>query len=82
MHLANSAPIRPCFIFAVCLFMAMTVGSLHGQKPPAPAADSHVAPEPLNWTTQQDHKNMMEQLGITRLRPVPNGNANATNAAN
>lgn len=39
-------------------------------------------PEPLNWTTQQDHKNMMEQLGITRLRPGPSGNANATNAAN
>ena len=27
-------------------------------------------PEPLNWTAQQDHKNMMEQLGITRLRPA------------
>ncbi len=40
-------------------------------------------PEPLTWTTQQDHQNMMEQLGITRLRPGPSGNANATtNAAN
>ena len=40
-------------------------------------------PEPLNWTAQQDHQNMKEQLGITRLRPGPNGNANATtNAAN
>src|SRR5438270_12314904 len=38
--------------------------------------------EPLNWTAQQDHKNMMEQLGITRLRPGPSGNASATNAAN
>ncbi len=38
--------------------------------------------EPLNWTTQQDHRNMREQLGITRLRPGPSGNPNATNAAN
>ena len=39
-------------------------------------------PEPLNWTAQQDHKNMLEQLGITRLRPGPSGNPGATNAAN
>jgi hypothetical protein len=31
------------------------------------------------WTTQQDHRNMMEQLGITKLRPGRNGSANATN---
>ena len=35
-----------------------------------------------NWTTAQDHRNMMEQLGITRLRPGPSGNPNATNSAN
>jgi hypothetical protein len=50
--------------------------------PAAPEVLRAQAPEPLNWTTQQDHKNMMEQLGITRLRPGPSGNANATNAAN
>ncbi len=32
-----------------------------------------------NWSTAQDHRNMMEQLGITRLRPGRNGNPNATN---
>jgi hypothetical protein len=31
------------------------------------------------WTTAQDHQNMMKQLGITKLRPGPNGNPNATN---
>lgn len=40
------------------------------------------ASEPLNWTTQQDHKNMMEQLGIKALRPGPSGRAGATNSAN
>ncbi|MDB6040071.1 MAG: lipolytic enzyme family [Verrucomicrobiales bacterium] len=35
-----------------------------------------------NWTAAQDHKNMMEQLGIVRLRPGPSGRAGATNEAN
>ncbi len=41
-------------------------------------------PQPLNWTAQQDHQNMMEQLGIRALRPGPSGNApaGAPNAAN
>jgi hypothetical protein len=49
----------------------------------APQLSGAESPEPMNWTTQQDHQNMKEQLGITRLRPGPSGNANATtNAAN
>jgi hypothetical protein len=36
----------------------------------------------LNWTAQQDHKNMLEQLGITRLRPGPSGQPGAPNSAN
>src|SRR6266566_2844785 len=42
------------------------------------------APEPLTWTTQQDHQNMKDQLGIKTLRPGPSGNApaGAPNAAN
>lgn len=38
--------------------------------------------ELLNWTTEQDHKDMMGQLGITRLRPGPSGRTGATNEAN
>jgi hypothetical protein len=56
---------------AAAAFFATAPGLLRAQ-----------APEPLNWTAQQDHQNMKEQLGITRLRPGPSGNANATNAAN
>lgn len=44
-----------------------------------PAAESI---DTANWTTQQDHKNMMEQLGIKALRPGPSGRAGATNEAN
>ena len=35
-----------------------------------------------NWTTDDDHKNMMEQLGIKALRPGPSGNESAPNHAN
>jgi hypothetical protein len=33
-------------------------------------------------TTEQEHRSMMEQLGIRRLRPGPSGNESAPNAAN
>ena len=46
------------------------------------ATDDSKSPEPLNWTADQDHKNMMEQLGIRHLRPGPSGNPTATNSAN
>lgn len=39
-------------------------------------------PEPVTFTTQQDHQNMMEQLGIKRLRPGPSGDETAPNHAN
>ncbi|HET9358288.1 MAG TPA: GDSL-type esterase/lipase family protein [Vicinamibacterales bacterium] len=48
----------------------------------AQGAQSGSLPEPKNWTTAQDHQDMMAQLGITRLRPGPSGNESAPNAAN
>jgi hypothetical protein len=39
-------------------------------------------PEARNWTTAEDHQNMMAQLGIRRLRPGPSGNEGAPNQAN
>jgi lysophospholipase L1-like esterase len=41
-----------------------------------------VLPQPMNWTAAEDHKNMMEQLGIKALRPGPSGNESAPNHAN
>src|SRR5688572_5367357 len=63
--------------FVAELILAISVSNLFGQANPAPSANSTSAS--TNWTTQQDHRNMMEQLGITKLRPGRNGNANATN---
>ena len=34
------------------------------------------------WTTQDDHRHMQQQLGITALRPGPSGQPDAPNAAN
>src|SRR3954468_12881536 len=39
-------------------------------------------PELRTWTSQEDHQNMLEQLGITKLRPGPSGNEQAPNHAN
>jgi hypothetical protein len=36
----------------------------------------------VEFTTQQDHQNMLQQLGITKLRPGPSGDPNSPNAAN
>src|SRR5271165_188940 len=46
------------------------------KKSPEPASKAVI------FTTQQDHQNMLEQLGITKLRPGRNANQNAPNAAN
>src|SRR5579859_5106500 len=35
-----------------------------------------------SWTAAEDHRNMMEQLGIKALRPGPSGNESAPNHAN
>jgi lysophospholipase L1-like esterase len=52
----------------------------------APMVTGQQIPEgcapPTNWTAQQDHQNMMDQLGIKALRPGPNGNEKAPDHAN
>src|SRR5690348_8651947 len=36
---------------------------------------------PTNWTAEQDHQNMMDQLGIKALRAGPSGNEKDSNHA-
>src|SRR3954469_1286444 len=54
--------------------------------PPPPPIDMSKVPAglaaPKTWTAQEDHQNMMEQLGIKALRPGPSGNEQAPNHAN
>ena len=45
-------------------------------------ATEESASGPVIFTTQQDHQNMLQQLGITKLRPGRNGDAKAQNGAN
>ena len=60
---------------AAGIALLLAAGLLIGAEQPAtgPAA---------GWTTEQDHQDMRRQLGITRLRPGRNANADAPNAAN
>ena len=60
----------------VAFALYLTPSVLFAQTSNAPAG------EPINWTTQQDHKNMMDRLGISRLRPGPSGQPGRTNSAN
>jgi lysophospholipase L1-like esterase len=57
-------------VACACLFGQQSSGTL----------DS--AQQPKKWTAEEDHQNMMEQLGIKALRPGPNGNEKAPNHAN
>ncbi len=47
-----------------------------------PQADLRKLPAPVIFTADQDHDNMMQQLGIKALRPGPNGNETGANHAN
>lgn len=51
-------------------------------EPQSAAKVTESSPAPVVFTTQQDHQEMLRQLGITKLRPGRNSNANAPNAAN
>ncbi len=47
-----------------------------------PTIDNSKYPKPVNFTSQQASDDMMQQLGIKKLRPGPNGNESAPNHAN
>ncbi len=59
------------------LFVAAGIASAADSAAPAPAANgSH------DWTTAEDHADMMRRLDITELRPGPSGNESDANHAN
>ena len=66
-------------MFSVALFVS---GSLLGVARAQTSTSAPVLPPPVTLTADQDHQNMMDQLGIKALRPGPSGNEKAPNHAN
>lgn len=48
----------------------------------AQSTNNNKYPPLVTFTSQEDHANMMKQLGITAVRPGPSGNESAPNHAN
>ena len=70
-------PMRlPCTRATISLFATLVL-------PIAPAiAQNPATTPPVTFTADQDHQNMMDQLGIQALRPGPSGNPKAPDHAN
>ncbi len=64
------------------LIMLCVVGVPATQAMPGLFAQDTAIPDTKNWTTADDHKNMMQQLGIRALRPGPSGREGAPDQAN
>ncbi len=61
------------FAYVVCLGLVWAPAGVRSQS---------AAPAPVTLTADQDHQNMMDQLGVKALRPGPSGNEKAPNHAN
>ena len=79
-------------VVAASLTMLVLAGGVTAQQPATPTPPATTAPpasqpagQPANpnaAATAADHKQMLQQLGITALRPGPSGNEAAPNHAN
>jgi hypothetical protein len=69
-------------IGAAAFALLILPGTLRAQSPSAPGAPVTVDLAAQKRATEQDHKNMMEQLGIKKLRPGPSGQSGKPNSAN
>src|SRR5438270_645716 len=61
---------------------AAALGQQAPELPKTAAPSAAGLPQPMKWTNAEDHRNMMDQLGIKALRPGPSGNESAPNHAN
>ena len=61
------------------VFFLLVIVSLHVSAQHSTTAGY---PQPVIFTAEQDHRNMMNQLGIKALRPGPSGNESDPNHAN
>ncbi|MBC8872861.1 MAG: acetylxylan esterase [Planctomycetes bacterium] len=65
-------------LFVLVCLLSTQIGMLSAQDAASISADA----KPVVFSVQQDHQNMMKQLGITKLRPGRSGNPSDPNAAN
>ena len=68
----------PRMKYSLASALVVTALAQQAAPPAAPSSPSHGR----EWTTADDHRHMMEQLGIAALRPGPSGNELAPNHAN
>jgi hypothetical protein len=64
---------------SLLLLLILLAGRLIAQNPTGTVGQN---PPIVKFTAEQDHQNMMDQLGIKSLRPGPSGNESAPNHAN
>lgn len=64
------------------VFLLLSAGFTFVVKAQVPKIDSSKYLPLVTFTQQQDHENMMKQLGINELRPGPSGNESDPNHAN
>src|SRR5271165_6510367 len=81
---AEEFPMAKCVsAWGSCGSILLTVGVACGFGGAFPGlAQGNSAPPPVTFTAEQDHRNMMDQLGIKALRPGPSGDEKAPNHAN
>lgn len=72
--------LRTISIFATGLAVVSGTPGLLAQF--GAGTQKQLPPPAVNWTADQDHQNMMDQLGIKGLRPGPSGNEQDANHAN
>jgi hypothetical protein len=72
----------PRTIPAIVLTMLLVATTAARVQEPAPQPAGSNPPPPVKLTAKEDHRRMMDLLGITSLRPGPSGNPRASNAAN
>lgn len=64
------------------VYMLMGLGPVMAQEPDSARRAFMAAQAVVQQKSAEDHKQMLEQLHITTLRPGPSGNPSAPNAAN
>lgn len=69
-------------IFLSVLVAILGIAALLAQQPAAAPSPKSLTAQEDQQKTQEDHQNMMAQLGIRKLRPGPSGNESAPNHAN